>query len=85
MNEIQPQATLKTKFVSCVAGGPNHSHLAGRKFFFCLFSFFLVRKLLKKNWGESKIKKKKKVPVRTNILTRPLDRKETFFKGGLME
>ena len=35
------EATLKKKFVSCVAGDPNHGHSGGRKFFFFLFFFFL--------------------------------------------
>ena len=45
--------------------------------FFFMF-FFSVRKLLKL------LQKKKKVPVGTNILTQLLDRKQTFFKGGLI-
>ena len=43
---IDPEATLKTKFVSCPAGGPKCRQLGGRNifFFFSSFSFFLVRK-----------------------------------------
>ena len=67
------QATLKKKFVSCPAGGQNCGHSGGRNV------FFLVRKKLQKN---SKIKKKKVSPG-TNIVTRQLDMKQTFFKGGL--
>ena len=40
------------------------------------------RKLKKRK--KKKRKKKRKVPVGTNILTRPLDRKQTFFKDSLM-
>ena len=50
------------------------------------FLFFLVRKLLiffKIKRIKKKELKKKKVPVGTNILTRPPDRKQTFSKGGL--
>ena len=35
-----PKATLKTKFVSCVAGGRNCRQSGGRKFIF--FPFFFV-------------------------------------------
>ena len=41
------QATLKKKFVSCPAGGPNHGYSGGRKhFLFSFLFFFLARKLL---------------------------------------
>ena len=36
------KATLKQKFVSCVASGPNHGHSGGCKFFFFPFFFFFV-------------------------------------------
>ena len=38
---ITPGATLQKKFVSCLAGGPNHGHSGGRKFPFFCFSFFV--------------------------------------------
>ena len=49
------QATLKTKFVSCPAGGHNCGQSGGRKIFFFFFFFPLYRNG-RKNAGKKKIK-----------------------------
>ena len=70
---------LKKKFVSCVAVAQIMATRADANFFFFFRFFFFGKKITKKFW-EKKIEKKE-VPVSTNILTRPLDRKQTFFEG----
>ena len=80
-------ATLKKKFVSCVAGGLNYGHSGGRKFFFFPFFFFSVRKLLKcleKQKKNRKLKKKSSQSAQIFLPGRWTGNK-LFFKGGLSD
>ena len=78
-NYWQHRATLKKKLVSCVAGGPNHGHSGGRKFFFSRF-FEGVRKLLKKiNWGGGGNRKFKQKGPSRHKYSQPAAGQETNF------
>ena len=80
------KATLKKKFVSCVAGGPNHGRSGGRKFFFSII--FFCKKITNnfggRGGGESKIKKKRRSKPAQIFSPDRWTGNKLFLKGGLI-
>ena len=84
MTSYLSKATLNKKLVSCPAGGRNCGQSGGHKIFFS--PFFFCKKMmifLKEKKKKKKKRKKKKKSSHSAVikLTRPLDRKQHFFKG----